>query len=55
MTEEIVARCESELRKGSKEWRAKIDALSNSQMQTDEALRKLRTTLDLLGAAATDN
>jgi SMC interacting uncharacterized protein involved in chromosome segregation len=47
-TEEIVARCEREMREGSNEWRAKIDALNNSQMQTEEALRKLRANLDRL-------
>jgi hypothetical protein len=45
-TEEIVARLESEIREGSKEWRAKLDALNNSQMETEKALRKLRSTLD---------
>lgn len=47
-TEEIVARCESKTPKGFKEWRAKIDALVSSQMQTEKALRKLRATLDRL-------
>jgi len=47
-TAEIVARCERELSKGSKELRAKFEALSNSQRQTKEALRKLRATLDRL-------
>jgi hypothetical protein len=47
-TEEIVARFESKMLEGSEEGRAKIDALSNSQMQTEKALRKLRATLETL-------
>lgn len=45
-TEEIVARFESKVHLASKDGRAKIDALINSQMQTEEALRKLTATLD---------
>jgi hypothetical protein len=44
--EEIVARFEGKMREGSKEGRAKIDALINSQLQTEKALKKLRATLD---------
>jgi uncharacterized iron-regulated protein len=44
--EETIARFESKMREGFKEGKAKINALIESQMQTENALRKLRATLD---------
>jgi len=44
--EETVARFESKMSERSEEWKTKIDALNNSQMQTEKALKKLRATLD---------
>jgi hypothetical protein len=44
--EETIARFESKMREGFKEGKAKIDALIESQMQTENALRNLRATLD---------
>jgi outer membrane protein TolC len=45
-TEETIARFESKMREGFKEGKAKIDALIESQMQTENALRNLRASLD---------
>ena len=45
-TEEIVARFESKMREGFKEGKAKINALIDSQMQTENHLRNLLATLE---------
>jgi hypothetical protein len=45
-TEETIARFESKMREVFKEGKTKFDALIDSQMQTENALRNLRATLD---------
>jgi DNA-directed RNA polymerase beta' subunit len=45
-TEETIARFERKMREGFKEGKAKIDAFIESQMQTENALRNLRASLD---------